>query len=83
MFAVECPASADVIYDNGLINGDLNAWLINEGFAVSDSSPYNLSPGTYTVQAQSEEWHTRLVPKTEADFAQKTNDLNPKYPYKL
>jgi hypothetical protein len=32
------PAKADtLVYDNGPINGNINAWTINFGFAVSDS----------------------------------------------
>ncbi|HSZ51813.1 MAG TPA: PEP-CTERM sorting domain-containing protein [Caulobacteraceae bacterium] len=30
-------ASASVLYDNGPINGTINAWTVAEGFAVSDS----------------------------------------------
>jgi hypothetical protein len=31
------PAAAQVVYDNGPINGTTDAWTINFGFAVSDS----------------------------------------------
>jgi hypothetical protein len=31
------PAAAQVVYDNGPINGSIDAWTINIGFAVSDS----------------------------------------------
>src|SRR5271166_6912603 len=31
------PASAQVLYDNGPINGTTNAWTINFGYATGDS----------------------------------------------
>jgi hypothetical protein len=31
------PASADTLYDNGPVNGNVGAWQINGGFVVSDS----------------------------------------------
>ena len=31
------PASADTLYDNGPVNGEVGAWEINGGFAVSNS----------------------------------------------
>src|SRR5271165_312157 len=31
------PASAQVLYDNGPINGTVDAWTINFGFVVSDT----------------------------------------------
>jgi PEP-CTERM motif len=31
------PASADVLYENGPINGSVDAWTINFGFVVSDT----------------------------------------------
>src|SRR5215467_3950282 len=31
------PAAADVVYENGPINGTVDAWTINFGFAVSDT----------------------------------------------
>ena len=34
---VALPAGAQVVYDNGPINGTIDAWTINFGFAVSDS----------------------------------------------
>ena len=35
--ALALPASADVLYENGPINGTVDAWTINFGFAVSDT----------------------------------------------
>jgi hypothetical protein len=43
LFTVLClaltvlPAAADVVYDNGPVNGQVNGWTINNGFVVSDS----------------------------------------------
>lgn len=37
------PASAQVLYDNGPINGERDAWTINMGFVVSDT--FTLSQG--------------------------------------
>jgi hypothetical protein len=31
------PATAQLLYDNGPVNGNLNAWPINFGFAIADS----------------------------------------------
>jgi len=31
------PAAAQILYDNGPVNGNVNAWNIGSGFAVSDS----------------------------------------------
>jgi hypothetical protein len=31
------PAVAQVVYENGPINGNVDAWTINFGFAVADS----------------------------------------------
>jgi hypothetical protein len=42
------PAVADTLYDNGPVNGDLNAWPINFGFAIANS--FNLASGlNYTI----------------------------------
>lgn len=43
-------ATAQTIYDNGPINGNLNAWTINFGYAVSDSFnvPYSNNGSTIT-----------------------------------
>jgi hypothetical protein len=34
---VAIPAMADTLYDNGAINGNVDAWTINFGYAVSDT----------------------------------------------
>ena len=31
------PASAQTLYDNGPVNGGVNAWTINFGYVVSDT----------------------------------------------
>jgi hypothetical protein len=31
------PASAQVVYENGPINGETDAWVINNGYFVSDT----------------------------------------------
>jgi hypothetical protein len=42
------PAVADTLYDNGPVNGTLNAWPINFGFAIADS--FTLASGSnYTI----------------------------------
>ena len=41
------PAAADTIYDNGPINGTLDAWTINFGFVVSDT--FTVGAGGATV----------------------------------
>ena len=51
--------------------------------AVLIDALYNLNSGKYTIQVQREEQNIRLVPKTEAELEQKTDDLNSKYHYKV
>src|SRR5580658_5996022 len=34
---VAVPATAQTVYDNGPVNGQVDAWTINFGFAVSDT----------------------------------------------
>jgi hypothetical protein len=41
------PAAADVLFENGPINGQTDAWTINFGFVVSDS--FTLSTGNSTL----------------------------------
>jgi PEP-CTERM motif len=44
------PALADTLYDNGPVNGNINAWQINGGFVVSDSYHTSGSGGSdFTV----------------------------------
>ena len=39
------PAAAQIVYENGPINGNTDAWTINFGFVVSrHASPYRLAP---------------------------------------
>jgi hypothetical protein len=52
--AVAVPASASTVYDNGPINGTVNAWAINYGWAVSDS--FTLSNATTLTSAQIGLW---------------------------
>jgi PEP-CTERM motif len=40
------PASADILYDNGPINGNAGAWQINGGFVVSDGYHTSGSAGS-------------------------------------
>ena len=43
------PASAQMtLYDNGPVNGQVNAWTINNGFSVSDS--FTVSTGSNDSQ---------------------------------
>jgi hypothetical protein len=37
LILVAAPSMADTVYSNGPINGTINSWSINYGFAVSDS----------------------------------------------
>ncbi len=42
------PAVTDTLYDNGPVNGNLNAWPINFGFTIADS--FTLPSGVnYTI----------------------------------
>ena len=41
------PAKAQVVYENGPINGNIDAWTINFGFVVADS--FTISGGATTV----------------------------------
>jgi PEP-CTERM motif len=49
--AMALPAHAGVIYDNGPINGTLDAWVINFGFSVADS--FTVSGGPSSLSALS------------------------------
>ena len=45
------PAMAQVVYENGPINGNIDAWTINFGFGVADT--FTISTGTATVSGMS------------------------------
>jgi hypothetical protein len=45
------PATAQIVYENGPINGNTDAWTVNFGFLVSDS--FTISTGTTTVSGMS------------------------------
>ncbi len=45
------PAAAQILYENGPINGQVDAWTINEGFVVSDS--FTISTGNSTINGLS------------------------------
>jgi len=45
--AVAVPAAAQVLYENGPINGETDAWTINFGFIISDS--FQISTGQSQV----------------------------------
>jgi hypothetical protein len=47
MMAVALPARAGVLYENGPINGETDAWTINFGFVMSDS--IYISTGQSTI----------------------------------
>jgi hypothetical protein len=49
--ATAAPAWAQVLYENGPINGQTDAWTINFGFVVSDS--FTISTGNSTVNGLS------------------------------
>jgi hypothetical protein len=50
-FLIALPASAQVLYDNGPIFGESDAWTINFGFVVSDS--FTISTGNSTINGLS------------------------------
>ncbi len=45
--AVALPAAAQILYENGPINGETDAWTINFGFLISDS--FTISTGNSAV----------------------------------
>src|SRR5690242_6169558 len=47
LLLASAPAVADVLYENGPINGETDAWTINFGFALADS--FTISTGDSTV----------------------------------
>ena len=47
LLSIAAPASAQILYENGPINGTTDAWTINEGFVVGDS--FTISTGTSTL----------------------------------
>ena len=52
LLAAALPAAAQqTLYENGPINGEVDAWTINEGFDISDS--FTISSGTSTVSGLS------------------------------
>lgn len=51
VLAIALPASAQILYNGGPINGETDAWTINEGFVVSDT--FIISGGNSTVTGMS------------------------------
>lgn len=49
--AIALPASAQVLYENGPINGETDGWTINLGFGVNDS--FTISTGNSTISGLS------------------------------
>lgn len=49
--AIALPASAQILYNGGPINGETDGWTINEGFVVSDT--FIISGGNSTVTGMS------------------------------
>ena len=45
------PAAAQILYENGPINGETDGWTINEGFVVNDS--FTISTGSSTINGLS------------------------------
>ena len=45
--ALTLPASAQVLYENGPINGETDGWTINDGFVVNNS--FTISTGNSTI----------------------------------
>ncbi len=61
--AMAVPAAAQIIYENGPINGTVDAWNITDGFVVSDS--FTVSGGTSTINGVS--FGAWLLPGTTLD----------------
>jgi PEP-CTERM motif len=51
LLLIGLPASAQILYENGPINGETDAWTINEGFVVSDT--FTISTGNSTINGLS------------------------------
>ena len=51
VLSVAAPAAADVLFENGPINGETDAWTINFGFVVSNS--FEISTGNSTLNGLS------------------------------
>jgi len=51
LLTISLPAAAQILYDNGPINGQTDAWTINFGFVVSDS--FTISTGNSTLNGLS------------------------------
>lgn len=47
LLTIAIPASAQILYENGPINGETDAWTINFGFVVSDT--FTISTGNSTL----------------------------------
>jgi len=64
------PASAQVLYENGPINGTVDAWTINFGFAVSDTFTLT-GPSTVTaIQFGAWEYPGDVLESVEVQFTQ-------------
>ena len=50
LFIGAAPASASVLYDNGALNGAVDAWAINFGFSISDSFVLPAGNHPFTLQ---------------------------------
>lgn len=62
------PAEAQVVYDNGPINGNTDAWTLNFGYAVSDS--FTVASGGATITGVSIGfWEYGQTDFVEADVA--------------
>jgi len=48
LLTVAFPVSAQVLYENGPINGETDAWTINFGFIISDSFQISTGPSQVT-----------------------------------
>jgi len=46
LFLAAFPASAQILYENGPINGETDAWTINFGFVLSNSFTISTGPST-------------------------------------
>ncbi len=51
MLTAVLPAAGQILYENGPINGETDAWTINEGFVVSNS--FTISTGNSTINGLS------------------------------
>ena len=73
IFAAVVPSAAQTVYENGAINGNVDAWTINFGFFVGDT--FTVSAGTSTISGFS--FGAWLFPGDVLETAELTLESNP------